>query len=175
MRELLVVCFTSLVLGQASDLLSPGEFKKRLKSDKKLEPRALAWETECRITELAQAHNPEVNVICSAVQQGDSYHQSLFCNDKNGTTIARSQPSNSDEELLKWVISSECKGYNGAICLNLLDVQDRDSHVLERVRNDFLSLDLVRSSEHLYLLLGKLCTLQTHALRCTAIPPKKER
>ena len=137
MRELLLFCLTSLVLGQASDLLSPGEFKKRLKSDKKLEPRA--WESDCRITELAQAHNPEVNVTCWAVQSS-YYRQDLDCKDKNGTTIA-SLGSNSDEELLKWVVSSECNGRNGAICLNLLDVQGRDSCILVRVRLDFLSLD----------------------------------
>ena len=117
--------------------MSPGEFKKRWKSDKKLEPRA--WESECRITELAQAHNPDVNVTCDAVHSS-YYRQALYCIDKNGKTIA-SLGSNSDEELLKWVVSSECNGRNGAICLNLLDVQDRDSHILVRVRNDFLSLD----------------------------------
>ena len=137
MRELLLVCLTSLVLGQASHLLSPGEFKKRLKSDKKLEPRA--WESECRITELAQAHNPDVNVTCDAVHSS-YYRQALYCKDKNGKTIA-SLGSNSDEELLKWVVSSECNGRNGAICLNLLDVQDRDSHILVRVCDNFLSLD----------------------------------
>ena len=151
MREPLVLYLTNLVLGQASDLLSPGEFKKRLKSDKKLEPRA--YESDCRIAELAQAHNPDVNVNCWAVNTFDNYYQSLDCNDKNGTTIA-SDTSDSDEELLKWVVSSKCNGRNGAICLNLLDVQDRDSHVLEWISNDFLSSDAMHSSENISPFLG---------------------
>ena len=128
MRELFVVFLINLVLGQANDLLSPSDYKKRLKNDKKLEPRY--WETDCRITELAQAHNPDVKVTCLA--EHSYYEQILYCKDKNGTTHA-SNWSVSDEELLKWVVSSECNGRNGPICLNLLDVQDRDSHILERV------------------------------------------
>ena len=106
-------------------------------------------ESECRITELAQAHNPDVNVTCSAVKSS-YYRQALYCKYKNGTTIA-SLGSNSDEELLKWVVSPECNGRNGAICLNLLDVQDKDSHCIsEHLNNYFLFSDGVRSSENLY-------------------------
>ena len=73
----------------------------------------------CPLLDLAQIHNPSVNVACV---ERTAMYQTLSCSDKIGTFLSIKSGTNgprSDEELLKWVDGPECNGRNGGICLNL--------------------------------------------------------